>query len=255
MRGTFLYVRRVISEKPWRAEAVLVLGAGMLVIVSLSSIGASLVQDRTSAPRFVGFVLSTLVGQCLAAILVHFFLRYHGIRWREFLGINRRRAMLLVPVGLLTALIVMPVGWATAELSSRIITRLHQQPKQQVVVEVLESATDPGQRAVFALAAIIMAPLIEETMFRGILYPFLKQQGYRRLAFWGTSLLFAAIHMDLPRFLPLFLLALVLTALYEWTDAMIAPITAHAAFNAINFLLLLNQSQIERWLHSLRDRV
>jgi membrane protease YdiL (CAAX protease family) len=239
----------VISEKPWRAEAVLMLGAGMLVIVSLSSIGASLVQERTSAPRFVGFVLSTLVGQCLAAVLVHFFLRYHGMRWKEFLGINRRRVPLSMLIGILAAVIVMPVGWATAELSARIITRLHQQPKQQVVVEVLESATDPGQRAVFALAAIVMAPLIEETMFRGILYPFLKQQGYRRLAFWGTSLLFAAIHMDLPRFLPLFVLALALTALYEWTDAMITPIAAHATFNAINFIFLLNQSRIERWLY------
>jgi membrane protease YdiL (CAAX protease family) len=245
----------VISEKPWRAEAVLMLGAGILVIVSLSSIGAALLQDKSTTPRFVAFVLSTLLGQCLAAVLVHFFLRYHGMKWRDFLGIHGRRVAMLILLGLLTAVIVMPVGWVTAELSSKVITRLHEQPKPQIVVEVLESATDPRQRAVFALAAIIMAPLIEETMFRGILYPFLKQQGYRRLAFWGTSLLFAAIHMDLARFLPLFIFALALTALYELTDAMIAPITAHAAFNTINFVLLLNQSQIERWLQTLRDRV
>jgi uncharacterized protein len=245
----------VISEKPWRAEAVLMLGAGILVIVSLSSIGASLLLESSEAPRFVAFVVSTLLGQCLAAVLVHFFLRYHAMTWREFLGFNRRRVAVLILLGILTAVIVMPVGWATADLSSKIITRLYQQPKQQVVVEVLESATDARQRAVFALAAIVMAPLIEETMFRGILYPFLKQQGHRRLAFWGTSLLFAMIHMDLARFLPLFILALALTALYEWTDTMIAPIAAHATFNGINFILLLNQTQIERWLHTFRDRV
>jgi membrane protease YdiL (CAAX protease family) len=246
-QGSFRFAG-VISEKPWRPEAVTMLLAGFLVIGSLGTIGASLLQGKDTPPRFVAFVVSTLLGQGLACVLVHFFLRYHRMKWREFLGIYQRRVVMLMLLGILTAVIVMPMGWFAAKLSSDIITRLYEQPKQQIVVEVLESATDPGQRIVFALAAIVMAPLIEETIFRGILYPFLKQQGYRRLAFWGTCLLFAAIHMDLARFLPLLLLAIVLTALYEWTDAMIAPITAHAAFNAINFILLLNHSKIERWL-------
>jgi membrane protease YdiL (CAAX protease family) len=36
----------------------------------------------------------------------------------------------------------------------------------------------------------------------------------------------------------LFLLALVLTWLYEKTDNLLAPITAHAFFNAVNLILL-----------------
>ena len=238
----------MISERPWRPEAVLMLGAGMLVIISLTSIGAALLQDRDATPRFVAFVVGTLFGQCLAAVQVHFFLRYHGMSWSEFLGLHRRRVILMVLLGIATAVIVTPLGWAATYVSGKAITRLYEEPKQQKVVEVLESAQEPAQRIIFALTAIIMAPLIEETMFRGILYPLLKQQGYRRLALWGTSLLFAAIHTNLLTFLPLFLFAVVLVALYEWTDTMIAPITAHAAFNAINFTLLLNLDQISRWL-------
>lgn len=253
------YVGGVISQKPWRPEAVLMLGAGMLLLVSLSSLGAVLLQENTAAPRFVGFMVGTLFGQCLAAVQVHLFLRYHRMSWSEFLGLRRRRALWMVLLGMATAVIVTPFGWAASVVSSKAIMRLYEEPQQQMAVEVLQSTKDMGQRIVFALTAIVMAPLIEETLFRGILYPLVKQQGYPRLALWGTSLLFAAIHANLLTFLPLFLFALALVALYEWTDAMIAPITAHAAFNAINFLLLINQDQIQAWVEKwwslLRDRI
>jgi membrane protease YdiL (CAAX protease family) len=43
-------------------------------------------------------------------------------------------------------------------------------------------------------------------------------------------------------FLPLFVLALVLTVLYEKTNNLLAPIAAHSAFNAVNFAMLLLQT-------------
>jgi uncharacterized protein len=78
-------------------------------------------------------------------------------------------------------------------------------------------------------------------LFRGILYPSIKQFGYPRLALWSTSLLFAAVHMNTVTFVPLAALALVLTALYEWTDNLLAPVMAHVLFNALNFAMLLVQ--------------
>jgi len=38
-------------------------------------------------------------------------------------------------------------------------------------------------------------------------------------------------------FLPLFALAMLLTLLYERTNNLLAPITAHSLFNALNFAL------------------
>jgi hypothetical protein len=50
--------------------------------------------------------------------------------------------------------------------------------------------------------------------------------------------------MNLVTFLPLAVLALVLTALYERTNNLLAPIMAHALFNALNFaaLFLIEQT-------------
>jgi membrane protease YdiL (CAAX protease family) len=98
-----------------------------------------------------------------------------------------------------------------------------------------------GQLAVLGFVTILLAPLAEEVLFRGILYPWIKQIGFPRLALWGTSLLFAVVHMNLVTLLPLLLLALLLAQLYERTDNLLAPISAHALFNALNFGLLCLQ--------------
>jgi hypothetical protein len=66
--------------------------------------------------------------------------------------------------------------------------------------------------------AVVIAPVAEEFIFRGMLYPFVKQLGWPRLAWFGVSFLFALIHLDAAAFVPLFLLALALTWLYEKTD-------------------------------------
>jgi uncharacterized protein len=91
--------------------------------------------------------------------------------------------------------------------------------------------------------AVVIAPVAEEFVFRGMFYPFVKQFGSPRLAFFGVSALFAEIHFDMGTLVPLFALALALTWLYEKTDNLLAPITAHALFNATNLALLLWQNQ------------
>ena len=62
------------------------------------------------------------------------------------------------------------------------------------------------------------------------------------------SLLFAAVHIHLNTFVPLFVFGVILVWIYERTDTLLAPILTHATFNTINFLLFINQSQIEQWL-------
>ena len=83
-----------------------------------------------------------------------------------------------------------------------------------------------------------MAPVAEESLFRGIIYPWIKQTGFPQLALWGSSLLFAAAHLNAVTFLPLLVLALVLAVLYEKTNNLLSCITAHAVFNGLNFAAL-----------------
>ena len=112
------------------------------------------------------------------------------------------------------------------------------EPEEQLPIRVLRASLSLGGRIALGAAAILLAPVAEEILFRGILYPAIKQAGYPRLALWGAALLFAAVHANLVTFVPLTVLALVLTALYERTNNLLAPIVAHALFNALNFVTL-----------------
>jgi hypothetical protein len=93
--------------------------------------------------------------------------------------------------------------------------------------------------AVLGLQTIITAPLAEEILFRGLLYVSIKQAGYPRIAMWGVALLFGVTHGHWPTLLPLTLFGLLLAWLYERTNNLLAPVAAHAAFNGVNFILLL----------------
>jgi membrane protease YdiL (CAAX protease family) len=109
----------------------------------------------------------------------------------------------------------------------------------QPTIKVLESTVGLGQRFCFGLAAIVLAPVAEEALFRGILYPFIKQSGHRWLALFGTSLAFGAVHANLVTFVPLSFFAVILVFVYEKTDKLLAPILTHALFNAVNFFAFI----------------
>ena len=91
---------------------------------------------------------------------------------------------------------------------------------------------------------VLLVPLIEEVMYRGIIQESLRRLGVHAwMAIICTSGLFALMH--LPALPPnahhalaaLFVLSLFFGWLYERTGRLIAPVTLHAAFNAGNLLL------------------
>jgi membrane protease YdiL (CAAX protease family) len=231
---------------PWGFERFMRRLVALLIFFYAGFILGALVGKHAGAP-------GTSVGQMLAGVLsfqgaallwVWLFLREHQTSWREAFGFNQRwpRALLL---GAMTACLFMPVGWTlqlgsakTVEWAGKKVPRLGLKPEQQQAVQTMEMAVTWRHRLALGLVTILLVPVSEEILFRGILYPWLKQIGFPRLALWGTAVLFAAMHMNLATFIPLMVLALVLTSLYERTGNLLTPITAHALFNAMNFVLL-----------------
>jgi membrane protease YdiL (CAAX protease family) len=103
---------------------------------------------------------------------------------------------------------------------------------------LLAGAKSWWARVYLGVFAVVIAPVAEEFIFRGVLYPFVKQIGYPRFAWIGVNFLFALIHMDAAALVPLFVLAIALTWLYEKTGNLLAPIAAHSFFNAANLIVL-----------------
>lgn len=113
----------------------------------------------------------------------------------------------------------------------------------ETVVGILEE-----QPLLMIVIAVVLAPLIEETLFRGLIFGNLRTKS-RLLAYIFTALFFAAIHitgylstmtpaevvLSVLQYLPA---TLVLARLYEKTDTILAPMLLHAAVNAVSCLMV-----------------
>lgn len=192
---------------------------------------------------FGNVVVGTLSFQGAAWLLILFFLRRHQTGWRAafgFCGPELKRA-LFTAVGFIV--VVLPVVLLLQAVSATALEKLGFPSDDQAAVKLVTDAKSVWTTAYLGVFAVVIAPVAEEFIFRGMLFPFVKQLGWPRLAWLGVSFLFALIHLNAPTFLPLFVFALALTWLYEKTDNLLAPITAHALFNATNFTMLLWQIQ------------
>ncbi len=84
------------------------------------------------------------------------------------------------------------------------------------------------------LLAVVVAPIVEETFFRGALYGGLRT----RMGVWGAAAfsgaLFASVHPTLPTgFLPILALGMVLAVLREKTGSLYPGMVCHGLNNAI----------------------
>jgi membrane protease YdiL (CAAX protease family) len=78
-----------------------------------------------------------------------------------------------------------------------------------------------------------MAPLAEETIFRGFMFGTIRQYWGRWPALIISASVFALIHGHIPALPGLFILAIFLSLVYERTGSLWAPIMLHAIFNAV----------------------
>ncbi len=244
MAGYFI---SMLSEKRWRLEAVLFVAMALLLSISLGSALRSWLEQHAviqspSAQSFYGFLIGAVSFQGAAFVLVHFFLKSHQVTWKEFLGLNAETWKRALKLAIITSILVIPLTMLMKEGCALLVTYLSGKPEEQLAVQVFTKTVGWGQRVNFGLAAVVLAPIAEEILFRGVLYSVVKQYAGPMFALSSTSLLFAAIHANLISFLPLTVLAMVLVWLYEETGGLVGPIVTHALSNAVNFSLLLIQT-------------
>jgi membrane protease YdiL (CAAX protease family) len=231
-------------KRPWQPELVLMFIGALFASFCLASLAAMALQATgvaafKSPDSFANVLLGTLSMQGATWILMFIFLRLHEVDWRDAFGLrepNLTRSLLLTAGILLPILVVI---WPLQNLSILLLMKLGYPPENQRAVEMLLDAQSNWALGYFVFFAVVIAPVAEEFVFRGMLFPLVRQLGGPKLAWIGVSLLFALIHFDAAIFVPLFVLALIFTWLYEKTGCLAAPVLAHSLFNAANLILLI----------------
>lgn len=162
------------------------------------------------------------------------------------LGFHPRRPVREVLAGMLGLAVALPM---TMGLSVVVVTigRWLDAPTPEVGHELLGAVQESGVWWVtFGLvwSAVIVAPLLEEVVFRGLVQTSLLGvvgQSRRWLVVIVAGGWFAVIHTGLPwQVLPsIFVLGLVLGWLYERTGSLLPGVIVHAGFNAVNMVLAM----------------
>lgn len=179
----------------------------------------------------------------IVALGVCGFLKYRGLRLIPLFGLDRL-APWRVAVWALGLVILAFVLAGTANLCS--VLALRGQAEQQQLVQLFGDVVRQDNHLALAqifFAAVVLAPLGEEFLFRGFFYP-LGKRYLGPLASGGvTALLFAASHFSLTALAGLFVLALCLTLAYERTGSLLVPIGMHALFNFTSLVVVYGQAR------------
>ena len=237
----------VLTHKPWNPESLLWLGCALMLALAPGAAVAGLFEDGSIAQMAAN--VTVLPVAILVGVTVWFQVnrRFYQtpISLAAAFGFNRRNTGRCLLLGLGTGFGLVGIAMALALSTSLLIQALGDQAEpQKLVTLIAEEAAKPDQTGTlvfFVVMAAVVAPVVEEIFFRGILYPAIKQIGYPRIAAIGTAILFALFHVNLLTFASLTAVALGLIALYEFTDNLLAPIVAHAVFNASNLTMLFWQ--------------
>ncbi|MBN1943071.1 MAG: CPBP family intramembrane metalloprotease [Phycisphaerae bacterium] len=191
--------------------------------------------DETYVPLLSGVIRQTA---CLPVLLVVGHLTFrHGLQ--RGLGLSMRHWAFDALRGLYAAMAVFPVCIGLAKLFGWLTALLRPEWVQPHSLLVTLREASPAWGVVVTLSAVVLAPLVEELLFRGLLQSMLRR--YLNNPWHATLLtagIFALFHIFTPQNVPaLFVLGLVLGYNYERCGRLGPVVLIHALFNGIMVLL------------------
>jgi membrane protease YdiL (CAAX protease family) len=222
------------KQKDIMMHPVMVVCYSALLFLSSQLIGTLLVQPLAPYVRSqtVQLTCYSFAGLVVVILLLQFNRKRES--FFKVAGLKKTRLknfLLLIPT--LASYLLVSIGLIT--IISKLISGFNSTQPQDI--GLAKSLQGIDLVAAF-VSLIIITPIFEETIFRGVLFRGLR----RRLPFWISaalvSLLFAAAHAQWNVAIDTFVLSLALCFLVEKTDSIIPGIILHAIKNSLAFFFL-----------------
>ncbi len=219
-----------------RARDLLILFLVAVVgVQGVALLGALAIAGLAPGTGAVVSILGILVFQAAALLLAVYIviLRRRGLNWPD-LGLHAashawyRRAVL-------AALLALPVTWAVNAAVQSIIGRDMENPQLAALAPLDLSWT--GFLGLLVMIGFVM-PLVEEILFRGILYRWLRAHMKVPLAAVISALCFSVLH-GVPTLIPaIAVLGIGLALLTEASGSLWPAVVTHALYNSLTLVLL-----------------
>jgi len=198
-------------------------------------------QDREAVKMSIELIVANLVLYLFMVTIVLVTVQWVGGRDPiKLFGLKRvtfLQWLLWVGGGILlaTPMVLFLSEWVRSEWLEPIFGEM----KEQEVVDSLKNTSGLSLKIGMIVSACIVAPIAEEVIFRGYIYSVLKRFSNPLFAMVVAGALFAAVHLNLPALLPLWMFAIILTLSYELSGSLWVPIGIHAGFNTVSVVFML----------------
>ena len=189
--------------------------------------------------RNLRFILNTTVIDIAGILFVLNFVVFIHKEKLASIGITFKNFARNIFYGISGYAAIVPLLFITMIITAIIITILKYEPPVQQIVDVLLKEQKVPVLVYSSIFAAIAGPIMEEIFFRGFMYNALKKH---LGIFWGiaiTATIFSLLHGHLVGFMPILILGILLTYLYEKTGSLIPSITVHITHNLASLLMVL----------------
>jgi len=225
------YPPRTISLADGMIAALGFSVAQPLAMMVLLHSSLSLTAQVTIAYVIAGLIVS-------AAVLVTFWLQHVPNLWREvgFVPSGRKERHLSATAGIIQGMLW---GGAAALGAFVYLHALSLFPQWQAWRDNIDSGsflTHPNQPVWICVLLIVGAPLLEEFLFRGLVFQGLRRTTGPALAVLGSAALFALVHPPIA-VIPVFGLGIAAAISFDRSRFLLAPILTHAVYNGCVLLL------------------
>jgi len=226
---------KVEPTTPFELPTALALLGGTLILIVLASQSVASLDLGDSARMAVGMGVLQTILLILAAVII---LRRRQLQAGPHTSQPATAWAAFRTFAIATACVIPVMFLSAAVLHALEIPITLYGPVEEVV-----AGRDASMPWIILVLSVVAAPIAEESLFRGMLYPAIRKAlGPRSGVLVGavvTSALFALIHWHAASFLPLFTLAMVFALVFERTDSLATVIGAHALWNAATMVPLL----------------
>lgn len=233
---------------PFAAIAVYLVGplvlqlVGGLVLVATGVLAPSLLDPDEGATALLAVVVAS---QAAGLLLVLLLLRRRAVAIGPLVGpIRPFGRHLWIGAGLGVASIIASLTVVRVLVG---ITGSDAAPEQLLTGDIIDS---PVKMLLAVLIAVVLAPLAEELIFRGLLHRNLRRRMSVVPATIISSVLFALVHVDVVLSQPIALIGLtlagaVMAIAYERTGSLVVPVVIHAVYNATMLVALVVTSRLD----------
>ena len=248
-----------IQDRPQLAEVAL----AAISLVLLASLWAWLLRGIVGSQN-LELALAGALAELLTCLLILGLLAWQNPNRLSCFGLALRGLSRHLGWGLITALAVwplatyllLPVSLWTVKFLSRWVWHLAYTPQPHTLLREMTQTTLAINFWLVVGLAVIIAPLTEEILFRGLLQGALARLFRSRwFAIAISAAIFSIFHLtvrqtvpagevslaNVETVLPLFLLGLALGYSYEKSGSLYRPMVIHLTFNALSLIMVWPQ--------------